>query len=80
VRAARAWKRSRARGTANGVWLEFDGAKWYAAGTAVPFLADRFTPIGQYRGFPVYRANSGDQDRIWISVVEDGPVAPYEKR
>jgi hypothetical protein len=71
--------RPRATGGA-GVWLEFNGARWYAAGAAVPFFSDRFTPVGEYRGFPVYRANNADPDRIWVSVVQDGPLAPYEKR
>ena len=42
--------------------------------------ADEFTPAGTYRGFSVYRAKSGDGERIWVSVVPDSPVAPYEKR
>jgi hypothetical protein len=64
----------------NGVWLQFNGNRWYAAGSAMPFIPERFTPIGEYRGFPVYRDKSGDPDRIWVSVVQDGPLAPYEKR
>jgi hypothetical protein len=64
----------------NGIWLEFSGSRWYAAGPAVSFRPDRFTPIGEYRGFPVYRDTNGDPDRIWVSVVRDGPLAPYEKR
>jgi len=64
----------------NGVWLDFNGARWYSAGSAVPFVADRFSPVGKYRGFTVYRAKSGGGDRIWVAVVPDGPVAPYEKR
>jgi hypothetical protein len=63
----------------NGVWLEFNGNRWYSAGSAVTFVPARFTPIGQYRGFPVYRSND-DPNRIYVSVVQDGPVAPYEKR
>ena len=63
-----------------GVWLEFNGARWYSAGSAVPYISDRFTPVGKYRGFTVYRAKSGGGDRIWVAVVPDGPVAPYEKR
>jgi hypothetical protein len=66
--------------SAGGVWLEFNGNRWYSAGSAVPFVSDRFTPVGQYRGFTVYRATTGDRDRIWVAVVPDGPVAPYEKR
>ena len=64
----------------SGIWLEFNGKRWYSAGAAVPFRAERFTPIGAYRGFPVYRDNTGDPDLIWVSVVQDGPLAPYEKR
>ena len=65
----------------NGVWLMYDGARWYADGSAVPFSPDRFEPIGEYRGFPVYRAKHGEKkNAIWVSVVKDGPVAPYSRR
>jgi len=70
----------RPAGGPNGIWLEFNGSRWYSAGAAVPFVAANFTPIGEYRGFPVYRDRNGDSDRIWVSVVQDGPLAPYEKR
>jgi hypothetical protein len=63
----------------NGVWLEFSGQRWYSAGAAVPFAADRFEAVGTYRGFPVYRDASGDSTYIWVSVVKDGPVAPYAR-
>ena len=65
---------------AGGVWLDFNGERWYSAGSAVPFAAARFTPIGEYRGFAVYREKNGSRNRIWVSVVQDGPLAPYEKR
>jgi len=64
----------------NGVWLEFDGARWYSAGPATSFSPDRFEPVGEYRGFPVYRDKMGKKNGIWVAVVKDGPVAPYEKR
>ena len=64
---------------ANGVWLEFNGARWYSNGPAASFSAGRFEPVGEYHGFPVYRDTSGS-DNIWISVVKDGPLAPYTKR
>lgn len=66
--------------TTNGIWLEFDGARWYSNGTAVPYAADRFTQIGEYRGFPVYRDKNGRRDQIWVTVVKDGPLAPYARR
>jgi hypothetical protein len=65
---------------ANGVWLEFNGARWYADGPATTFSPDRFVPAGQYRGFPVYREKSAENDVIWIEVVKDGPLAPYVRR
>jgi len=68
------------RASTNGVWLEFNGARWYAAGAAVPFSINRFEPVGSYRGFPVYREKAGNTDAIWVSVVKDGPVAPYMRR
>src|SRR5205085_7559136 len=67
-------------GGANGVWLEFDGARWYADGPATTFSPDRFEPVGDYRGFAVYRDRMNNRNEIWISVVKDGPVAPYTRR
>jgi len=65
---------------ANGVWLEFDGARWYADGPAAAFSPDRFEPVGDYRGFAVYRDKASKKNAIWISIVKDGPVAPYSRR
>jgi hypothetical protein len=67
-------------GGANGVWLQFDGARWYSSGTAAPYSPDRFELIGQYHGFPVYRDKMIGSDEIWVAVVEDGPLAPYRKK
>ncbi|MCU1382607.1 MAG: hypothetical protein JWL71_1304 [Acidobacteria bacterium] len=67
-------------GVPNGVWLEFNGRRWYSDGPAASFSADRFEPIGEYRGFPVYRDKTAGKDDIWVSVVEDGPLAPYRKQ
>jgi hypothetical protein len=64
----------------SGIWLYFSGSRYYAAGASVPFSPDRFTAIGQHEGFPVYRDASGNSNRIWIPVVNGGPVAPYAKR
>jgi hypothetical protein len=67
--------------TNNGVWLEFDNARWYAVGPATAFSPDRFEPLGEYRGFRVYRDKTRADSAIWVSVVKDGPaVAPYAKR
>jgi hypothetical protein len=66
-------------GAADGVWLEFNGSRWYSSGPAVSFSPDRFEPMGEYRGFPVYRDTTDSNDEIWVSVVKDGPLAPYKK-
>jgi hypothetical protein len=67
-------------GDANGVWLEYQGARWYSDGSAVPFSPDRFEPVGVYQGFPVYRDKIGGGDDLWVAAVKDGPLAPYRKR
>ena len=68
-------------GAGNGVWIRYDATTWYSNGEAVPFTPERFTRIGSYRQFPVYRERRGDNARvIWVAVVQDGPVAPYAKR
>ena len=65
----------------DGVWIRYDGAKWYSNGAAAPYSPDRFVRIGTYHGFPVYRERTGRGSRdIWVSVVQDGPVAPYARR
>ena len=64
----------------DGVWIRYDGAKWYSDGEAVTNSADRFTQIGTYAGFPVYRERNGRSHDIWVAVVQDGPLAPYQKR
>jgi hypothetical protein len=58
-----------------------------AVGTSGPFegpattlSAVRFVPVGEYRGFPVSREKTAEKDAIWITVVKDGPVAPYVRR
>ena len=63
-----------------GVWVEFDGSRWFSAGRAVDYDPTRFAPAGEYRGFPVYRERGATSDRLFMTVVRDGPLAPYERR
>ena len=66
-----------------GAWIEFDQARWFSSGRAVNYDAERFISAGEYRGFPVYRERGGSADRIFVTVVHDGPVvpvAPYDRR
>jgi hypothetical protein len=46
----------------------------------VSYNADRFTPVGSYRGFPVYKDKTDSSDTVYVTVVKDGPLAPYAKR
>lgn len=65
---------------AEGVWIEYQGAKWYHAGATVSFDPDRFMPVGNYRSFPVYKDKNDSSDTVYVPVVKDGPLAPYAKR
>jgi hypothetical protein len=67
------------RGT-NGVWLDFVGVRWYSSGASASYSADRFTKVGEYRGFPVYVERLGSKDTIWVQVTNGGPLAPYARR
>jgi hypothetical protein len=65
----------------DGVWIEFEGARWFSAGPTVSYNPDRFVPTGSYHGFVVYRDTMGGRgDTIFVTVVPDGPVAPYTRR
>jgi len=68
----------RPRGT-TGIWIEFEGARWYHDGAAQSYTPERFARAGDYHGFPVYREKGRAADRIWIATVTSGPLAPYKK-
>jgi hypothetical protein len=69
----------RARAT-NGIWVDYGGTRWYSSGAATTYSPDRFTKIGEYHGFPVYRDPRDDSDQIWIAAVNGGPLSPYRRR
>ncbi len=64
----------------NGVYVEFDSARWYSAGSALE-LDSSFRRIGEYHGFPVY-GRGEDRSTIYIPVAANvrALVAPYSKR
>jgi len=66
--------------TNGGIWIEYKGERWYSAGAAITVSPDRFTPVGDYHGFPVFRDNSGDPDVIYVATVAGGLAAPFKKR
>jgi hypothetical protein len=65
----------------NSVYLDFDNARWFASGPAVEFSTDRFTRIGEHRGFPVY-VDRARADVIYIPLVPGAPglVSTYKRR
>jgi hypothetical protein len=67
-------------GATTGIWVEYGGTRWYSSGAAAPYSPERFTKIGEHRGFPVYRDRERNSDQIWIAVVNGGPLAPYQRR
>lgn len=64
-------------GSAEGIWIEFDGARWYSAGPAVEHTIGRFTLIGQSRGFPVYRDTTSTTRRVYVPASNGGLLTPY---
>ena len=68
------------RDAANGVFIEFDKARWFSSGPATVFDPKTFTRIGDLRGLPVYTAR-GRAATIYVPVAEGlDLVAPYSKR
>jgi hypothetical protein len=65
----------------NAVFVEFQGARWFSAGSAVEYSADRFTPIGEHRGFTVYQQKE-QPGVIYMALLPGTPglVAPYRHR
>ena len=65
---------------ANGVFIEFDNARWFSSGPTVDFDARTFTRIGDLNGVPVYKAR-GRESTIFVPVARGlDLVAPYSKR
>jgi hypothetical protein len=62
----------------NGIWIGYDGQRWFAKGNAVDLNATTFRAIGSYYGWPVYQ-RLGDDSTIYVPT-RAGRVAPYQRR
>jgi hypothetical protein len=62
----------------NGVWVNFDGRRWFSAGRAIDYDAASLTRIGTYHGWSVYTRN-GDSSTIYIPATP-GRLSPYKAR
>jgi hypothetical protein len=59
----------------NGVWINFDGRRWFSAGKAIDYDAAILTRVGTYRGWNVYMRD-GDRTTIYVPGVP-GKLSPY---
>ena len=60
-----------------GIWIDYEGARYQACGSAEPLAVERFKQTGTYRGFPVFSpVGAGTGDRIYLPS-RTGLVAPY---
>jgi hypothetical protein len=64
----------------DGIWIEFNGERWYSAGSAIVHSPDRFTRIGEYGDTPIFQMRGDAPDTIYVPAVPGGPLAPYKKR
>jgi hypothetical protein len=65
----------------NGIYIDYEGRRWFSSGPAVRLEPGRFTQIGLYRGFPVYRQRN-DANTVFVAVAEsaDSLLSPYSVR
>lgn len=66
--------------TNDGLWIEFNGARWFARGAALPYDAARFDPVGVYHQSPVYRDRASNGGRIFVALTVGGPLTPFIRR
>lgn len=65
----------------NGVYVEYGGTRYFADGPAVEFDPSRFTRVGEYHGFPVYR-HKGQERRLYLPPTDGAreTLVPYRAR
>ena len=61
----------------NGIWVEFDGRRWYAAEGSIDYDAARLNEIGTYRGWTVYALKGDAQPRTIYIASRPGVLAAY---
>ena len=62
----------------NGVWINYDGRRWFLAGKAIDYDAATLAEVGTYHGWSVY-ARNGDRSTIYVPTTP-GRLAPYTAR
>jgi hypothetical protein len=66
----------------NGVFIEFNGRRWFSTGPAIEYDAARFTVVGSYRGFTVYADRADPERSVYVVAARDTPtrIVPYATR
>lgn len=62
----------------NGIWVNYDGRRWFLAGKAIDYDAATLAEVGTYHGWSVYTRN-GSRSTIYIPTTP-GRLAPYTAR
>ena len=62
----------------NGIWINFDGRRWFSGGKAIDYDAATLSQIGTYHGWSVYTRN-GDSSTIYIPSTP-GRLTPYKTK
>jgi hypothetical protein len=70
------------RPSENGIFVNYENARWFSSGGSVVFAPARFVKAGVTNGFPVDRARGGTGSTIYVAISKDAPdtLAPYSKR
>jgi hypothetical protein len=65
----------------NNVFVEYEHVRWFAAGPAVEFSAQRFSRVGELRGSGVFQ-ESGRPDVIYLPILTGTTelLTPYRRR
>jgi hypothetical protein len=61
----------------NGIWVNYDGHRWFLAGKAIEYDAAALAEVGTYHGWSVY-SRKGDRSTIYIPTTP-GRLAPYAR-
>ena len=63
---------------ANGIWIEYDGRRWFAASQSIAYEAALLNEVGTYRGWTVYSPKN-DPSIIYIPSAP-GRLSAYKRR
>ncbi|OFW09023.1 MAG: hypothetical protein A3H96_13385 [Acidobacteria bacterium RIFCSPLOWO2_02_FULL_67_36] len=66
----------------NGVFIDFRNNRWFSSGAPTPLDPDRYTRIGEYRGFSVYAPRGGGAGTIYVPMTRDSTdlLIPFTRR